>query len=447
LDPFLYVQEEYDNVARALDESLRYDYGPGQTADYYDECRFRLDGIRDALTRLRTGGVQTGTISSIVGQLWDLANRLTLIERSHLGEFSWPFADAVRGIASSLLLEDEGLQDKKEPIIHMLAEGTSYQISSEQILGANKRRRLYTVAFPRQLKHHVLMHALFGHELGHATFYSSRTGGLFSNPDPPSIQITKILRREGLMRDVASAMSWLRSEDAPDPVRARMARTTGALTESNLAHWLVELVCDLFGLAIFGPSFAAAHRTFLEPSCRTQYEFEVDKTSHPAYSLRRNVLVGAMRTQGWLEPVSTKANPDVLAAERALITYIGNPDFGPWASVFKPDQLSEAMAAIADHFTVTATPIATRPTEQSLTALVRRIVGHLPPIREDVDAEGVSTTHAVRLDEQLYAGWTYWSGREGLDTTPLSFHQLNQLCDLALLQQQAIDLSAGRRIL
>ena len=43
----------------------------------------------------------------------------------------------------------------------------------------------------------------------------------------------------------------------------------------------------------------------------------------------------------------------------------------------------------------------------------------------------------------LYAGWTYWFGREALAAgfPPLTFLQTNRLCDHALLQQQAIDLS------
>jgi hypothetical protein len=284
LDAFLYVQEEYDNVDRVLQESLRYDYGPGQTVDYYDECSLRLACIKVELDRLRRGG--NGPTSVVVAQLWDLANRLTLIQRSHLGEFSWPFADAIRETATALLSEDEGLEGKIDPIIHMIAEGTNYQILSENILGPNKRRRLFTVAFPRQLKHHVLMHALFGHELGHATFYSGGGGGA------PSKKIISILRREGPLRDCAATMSWLTSAEAPTEVSERVRRTGTSLTESNLSHWLVELVCDLFGLMIFGPSFVAAHRTYLEPSCRSPFEIEIEKTSHPAYALRWTRSVG-----------------------------------------------------------------------------------------------------------------------------------------------------------
>lgn len=446
MDPFLYVREEFNNVKRALDESLRFDYGPGgQTGDYYEECRFRLAVIEDELERLHSGTVSAGQTATIVGQLWDLANRLALIERSHLGEFSWPFAEAIREIAMSLLSEDECLEGKVEPIIHMIAEGTTYQISHETVMGASQKRRLYTVAFPRQLKHHVLMHALFGHELGHATFYSNRQAPSLFGGDPPSKKIIAILRREGPLRDVAAATQWLASADAPATVKAKMAKTTGKLTETNLGHWLVELICDLFGLALFGPAFAAAHRTYLEPSTRNAYEIDVDKASHPAYALRRQTLIGAMRSLGWLTPVADTGHRKVRAAERGLIDYIGEDGLSSWAATFTDAQLGEVFEVIGGHFVATDTPMARRPDDVTLVALIERLANHLPPIREDINEDGVSTTHSVRLDEQLYAGWTYWIGRKALDKTPLTFFELNQLCDLALLQQRAIDISKGTR--
>ena len=445
MDPFLYVQEEYDNVERALKESLRYDYGPGQTVDYYNECCFRLTNIRAELNRLRSSGA--GHTSAVVAQLWDLANRLTLIERSHLGEFSWPFADAIRRIATALLSEDEDLQGKIDPIIHMIAEGTNYQILSEQILGLTKRRRLFTVAFPRQLKHHVLMHALFGHELGHATFYSSRHNGGSAVPgvEPLSKRIISVLRREGPFQHCSAIMSWLRSADAPDVVSTRMKLTASSINESYLDHWLVELVCDLFGLMIFGIPFVAAHRAYLEPSCRSHFEIEIEKISHPAYAIRRNLLIAAVRSLDWLAPVAGMSHPHTRQAEEALIAYVGDDEFGPWASVFTEAQLRDALDVISSHFSTTGMKIAERPDEVTLVMLVNRIVRHLPPIREEISDSGISTTFEVRVEQQLYAGWVYWLGRDTLGGEKLSFFQLNQLCDLAILQQQAIDLVAGRR--
>lgn len=445
MDPFLYVQEEFENVSRALAESLRHDYGPDKTIDYYDECQLRLAGIEEELHSLREN--QGGSTSSLVSQLWDLANRLTLIERSHLGEFSWPFADAIRNLAIPLLSEEEGLEGRIEPIIHMIAEGTNYQILSEHILGPNKKRRLFTVAFPRQLKHHVLMHALFGHELGHATFYSARSAGLYGDSGQNlSRKIVSVLRREGPLENCASVMQWLGATEAPEAVKAKIAGGQATIDEDNLKHWLVELVCDLFGLMIFGPPFAAAHRTYLEPSCRSPFEIEIQKTSHPAYAIRRNLLISALAVKGWTDPIATKEAGEVFEAEQSFLKYIANDPFDPWASVFTSAQLEEVLELIAQHFQATQTSEARRPDEKTLVALVRRIEANLPPIHEEIDADGRSSTYELKVEEQLYAGWTYWLGREKLGDG-LSFYQLNQLCDLALLQQQAIELSNGRRSL
>jgi hypothetical protein len=447
LTPFLYVQEEFDNVKRALTESLRYDYGPGQTVDYYDECQYRLAGIEQELVRLNEG-VGTPT-SAIVAQLWDLANRLTLIERSHLGEFSWPFAEAIRRIATTLLSEEEGLRGRVEPIIHMIAEGTSYQILSENIPSLNKRRSLFTVAFPRQLKNHVLMHALFGHELGHATFYSTRIPGANSPPgaQPPSKSIITILRSAGPLQDCANVMAWMRSDESPPTVRNRAMRGSASITESNLGHWHVELVCDLFGLVIFGPAFVAAHRTYLEPSCKSKFDVEVEKMSHPAYALRRALLRQALRILGYSKPIIPVEKKALFDAEVRFLSYIGDDEgeFGRWAEVFSDDQVERALSVIQTHFQLTGTSAARQPDPETLICLVDRIARHLPPIREEISDDGVPKSFEVRIEEQLYAGWTYWLGRDALsEGAPLTFFELNQLCDLAILQQKAIEIIAER---
>lgn len=438
MNPLLYVEEEYGNVERALKETLRYDYSPGKTVEFYNECKFRLHRIREELDALRSEP-DAGT-SRIVSQLWDLSNRLTFIERSHLGEFSWPFAQEIERIALRLLSEEEDLRSRIEPIIHMIAEGTSYQILSEEVLGENKRKRMYTVAFPRQLKHHVLMHALFGHELGHATFYSTTRPGGGSSID----KVVRALRQKSELRNAASVHQWMSRADAPERVRAKAAPGK-LISETNLEHWHVELVCDLFGLLIFGPSFAAAHRAYLEPSCRSVHEIEIERTSHPSYALRRTLLAQAQRLLSWDKPVTRRSGP-VRRAETALITYAAGDDFGDWPKVFHDDQVKEALQLIRDHFEATGSHVARPPDPVVLATLYDRIARHLPPIGERIEASGLPTSFGVRLEEQLYAAWAFWLSRNDPATREdLSFLQLNQLCDMAFLQQQAIDLAAGRR--
>lgn len=443
MEPLQYVEEEFLNVERALRESLRFDYGPGQTGDYYAECEFRLKGIAGDLERLKTGAADV-TTAFVVSQLWDLANRLALIERSHLGSFSWPFADAIRRKATSLLSHDEGLRGPVEPILHTIAEGTSYQISSEKVLGPNKRKRLITVAFPRQLKHHVLMHALFGHELGHATFFLSDT--VQCGVDPySSREIVRVLRREGRLKDCKSVMDWLGDEHAPPQVRKAVARAKSGITESYLQHWIVELICDLFGLMIFGPAFAAAHRAYLEPSSRSAHEVHIERLSHPSYALRRKIIVQALRILGWDQPVSTDHGSAIFEAETAFIQYLADCELEAWAEVFTDDQVRDALAMIRRAFKRSGTAVADRPEPAILTALVTRLARGLPPIVEQISPEGVVSHQAIAVEHQLYAGWTAWVGAGPLEGQSLTFSQINELCDMALLQQFAIDLSEGRR--
>lgn len=446
MDPFLYVEEEYENVSRALDESLRHDYGPNRTDDYFHECKTRLELIKEKIDEYKSQAAQgPGSTSSVVSDLWDLSNHLMLIERSHLGEFSWPFADAIKEIAVPLLTEDGGLQGPIAPIVHMIAEGTSYKVSSESILDDSKAKRMYTVAFPRQLKHHVLMHALFGHELGHAIFYSSRkksTGGI--SGEGLGKRIRDIFQREGPLKDCAAVAQWLKSADAPGEIKARRFKT---ISQSSLSHLHVELVSDLLGLMIFGPAFAAAHRAYLEPSCRSHYLIETDRKSHPSFAVRRNLLIDALDIRGWLSTSTGTSYPRIRRAEQELIEYIGGPKFTHWATVFTKEQIAEVLDLVELHFSLTGTKIAQRPSGSLLNSLVKRIERHQPPIRQELDTTGRPKSYPVKLEEQLYAGWTYFVGREGLNGEPLSFLAVNQLCELAILQQQAIDLSEGRRVL
>ena len=115
-----------------------------------------------------------------------LGSRISLIERSHLGEFSWPFAETIREIAQTLFLEKQLDGALSPPIVQVIAEGMDYQFVDEALplVGA---RRIVIVAFPRQLKHHVLLHSIFGHELGHTAFNSNEAGRIIVTKVLPAL--------------------------------------------------------------------------------------------------------------------------------------------------------------------------------------------------------------------------------------------------------------------
>jgi hypothetical protein len=196
MTPLDFLSEEFLNVQKALDETLRYDYGPEKSKDYYEECASRLSEVGKSIPTIAP--TDTATIAAQMTQLGLLAGWISLIERSHLGEFSWPFADEVRRIAVTLLAEKNLKGNNLEPIVHVVSEGRGYRIVNERLTSTTSRRRLIVVAFPRPLKHHVLLHSIFGHELGHTALYTVGPGQILKT------DVVRALISSGPMRDTNS---------------------------------------------------------------------------------------------------------------------------------------------------------------------------------------------------------------------------------------------------
>ena len=145
MDPLIFLQEEFKSVEKALNETLRHDYGPQRSTSYFQECELRLSSIKDALSDNK---MTREDIAAHKRDLGALGSRISLIERSRLGEFSWPFAETIRKIAECLLIEEDA-DGKQTPIVHVIAEGMGYHILDE-ILPLVGERRIVVVAFPRQ---------------------------------------------------------------------------------------------------------------------------------------------------------------------------------------------------------------------------------------------------------------------------------------------------------
>jgi hypothetical protein len=427
MTPIQFLNEASESIHRALSETLRYDYGPAQSKDYFEECTARLKDLDRARPAIDPGNQQQ--IADHLRELLRLERWISLIERSHLGEFSWPFAEELSSVAMQLLTENDA-NGPLRPIIHIIAEGQGYQIVYErQVPAAGSRRRFGIVAFPRSLKHHVLLHTIFGHELGHAALYASEAGRILKADVVPA------LRRTGSFATEAAANAWLTSRFGQ-----------GGFKLNNLAFtsWLVELICDLFGLLLFGPAFFAAHRTILRPRYPTGYEFS---STHPPYAVRHKLLVRAMNLLNWHLPIIDAAqHANINRAENDLLNFILEDGYDPWAAVFDDAQLQDAIAGIRKVFT-TLGPVGYAQSEpDTLVAQVRRLMHRLPPILANIDSR--NRVNLVRADfaHSLLAGWIYWMGRPYL--TPknkrLTFWQINRLCDQALLQEQAIAIAARK---
>ncbi len=425
-----------------LNETLRHDYGPERSRAYFEECKVRLSVVEQALED--DPKMDRETVADHMRSLGSLGSRISLIERSHLGEFSWPFANVIEQIAERLFVEKALGSDEKpiiiKPIVHVVAEGADYQIVDDEVPPPGVHR-IVIVAFPRQLKQHVLLHAIFGHELAHTAMRTEESGNIMTTSVLP-------LTKCGPLQDAIQIKAWLSSKIAPVAIRARVCESEFEFLDQWLENWRQEIVCDLFGLLLFGPAFAAAHRTIIEPLCPGPEAFDLESTTHPPYPIRQRILAIAIHAMKWDKPVTRKADGVVHQAELAFLSYVTAGPSAAWFEIFSEAQICKILDALKGVLTP-YNLIYISPDRKLICGLVLRLSEERPPISQSIDNDGVPTNHYVSSAHCLYAGWSYWFGRSSLakearrrdaHVQELSFLEVNRLCDQALLQQRAIDL-------
>lgn len=329
------------------------------------------------------------------------------------------------------LLAEKNLKKNIEPIIHVIADGQGYWIYNEdQVPSISSSQRLVVIAFPRPLKHHVLLHAIFGHELGHTAIRTAVAGNVLQ------IDVMGALATKGHMVNAATTKAWLNDATAPKEI-------TSALEDCDHQLWIEEIVCDLFGLLLFGPGFFAAHRTYLLPISSNAYNF---CQTHPPYAVRHKMLIRTMRLLGWEKTRTDTSHGEFHQAEDKFLKTILEDKFNDWADVFDDTQLNDAIAGVRKIFTNCGT-LGYEPIDADrLVHLVGRLKNGLPPIIAEIEPDGTPKLEKVEISQTLYAGWVYWAGREHLKTAEgetLDFFKTNRLCDHALLQQSAINLALG----
>jgi hypothetical protein len=213
MTPHEFLEQQANNVEQALTETLRYDYGPKPTWDYYQECQERLNRIKLAIGV--TSETDLAGIKARLDELTNLSVWISLIERSRLGEFSWPFADALRRMAEILLSETALSGATVLPIVHIVADGEGYFIHYETTSASSKRKFAF-IAFPRPLKHHVLLHSLFGHELGHTALHTVGAGSILQN------DVITALQSAGPLANAAAMDAWIHDSAAPAEIKREL---------------------------------------------------------------------------------------------------------------------------------------------------------------------------------------------------------------------------------
>lgn len=444
MNPKEFLLHECDNVRNALREVLRHDYAAGSSEEFYVEFNERLDFLKSLIAPADPSEISS--LKKFADEVSLLSALVHHIERSHAGEFPWPFTEYLKELATPLCMEHLA-HNEGNPIIRVYAEGGlySYRINLENDLSIlNVGRRVFTIVFPRTLKHHVLLHAIFGHEIGHAAWTIPKHRSELRD------KVLKPLRGAGPLTSTSQATAWLRSDGAPEQIKhLRTQYGNEAYTEikpGQLDSWFQEFMCDLFGLVTFGPSFIAAHKTLLGSLDPTGHRWG---PYHPPYVCRKTMLWHACRHLGWEAFPAAISNADLKGdAEGFLKGCLGDATPARWEDVFTPDQVKAAVDALTSILTAAGSSCYVMPDEKALLPLVRMLEQRIPPCGADLSGSATPTTRAVDFRHILFAGWMVSEKRgaaSAISEVSEEFLQNNKLCELGLLQQRAIDLHQGSK--
>ena len=86
-----FLIQECENLKSVLEETLRYKYGPGGSREFFEECEIRRDFIAQEIKNTNENDF---SVLQEQGQLLnELSALISRIERSSIGEYSWPFSD------------------------------------------------------------------------------------------------------------------------------------------------------------------------------------------------------------------------------------------------------------------------------------------------------------------------------------------------------------------
>jgi hypothetical protein len=426
--------EECSNLRRVLDETLQANYGFEGSEDFYTECQARLNFIKSELDA--TPDSDHPNLQKNASLLGELSNLLSRIERSSIEQYSWPFVEELKRIALVLCAEATLLGPDTQPLVFVLSEGglASYRITHELRRPSGASRLIHTITLPRTLKHFVLLHSILGHEIGHAMSHSSKHQGALQ-------KVTKNIMLPGSpLESLTAATTWMYSATAPVAIRQQLAavqarhglKGADIWRLCSLDSWSEEILCDFLGVLTFGPSFVAAETNIL---LATDPSGCVLGTAHPPVSCRIDYLLSAAKLLGH----STRTLVDAglnqsFASFWAKLESKRQSD--PWFTLFTDQKILDIAAAMTAILTPLPPALYKPPEEQRLLLFTRQLANHIPPVASYVTESKSIVCEKADFRDILEAGWISASA-----PSPLTFFQLNRLCELGILQQKAVDIT------
>jgi hypothetical protein len=429
-----FLAQECENLESVLEETLRFKYGLEGSKEFFDECRVRLTFVKDELSKTNDADVDNLLrVSILLNQLSDLISR---IERSSIGQYSWPFVEELKRIATVICTEATLSNPNTPPQFYVLSSGGlhAYAIQPEQNRPSGGSRRIHTIVFPRTLKHFVLLHSILGHEIGHAMWRCSKHQHALKQI------VDRELFSSGVFANPSATGAHLYSATAPLRVKQQLAQHS-AMNANNFfasgpswAAWTEEILCDFIGLLTFGPSFVAAE-------CNLLYAMDPAGTSlgpqHPPVGWRANYLLSAAQILGLT--TERYAAETVKNAVGAFWTSLATKrQADDWFNVFTTQQITNTTDAIANLLRPLAPSLYVSPAERDLELLLNQLKQIVPPVGfETNEANGEYKIECRSMDFRyiLFAGWI-----TSASPSPITFAQLNRLCEHGIMQQRAIEM-------
>lgn len=432
-----FLLQECKNIENVLKETLRYKYGLEGSKDFYEECNLRLEFIQQEINSADKADFET--LEANFELLENLSSLISRIERSSRGEYSWPFVEELKNIASAICTEDT-LQNKNNPHkVHVLSEGGlgAYQIFTERKRPSASKKRILTIVFPRTLKHYVLFHSILGHELGHAIWQTSKH----------QLRLKDIVKEEliqsgSVFADQDTTAKWLYSKNAPQELKDILQNylIPDGITEqlffnwANWGAWVEEILCDLVGLLIFGPSFVAAHCNLLYGISPSGVNFG---DAHPPVACRVNMILLAASILGY-DDISDLPDGAIKKATGKFWSNIRlNVKSDAWYDLFTKTQLERALSAIKELLTENPPSAYTKPTNETINSLCSQLFELVPPVGFSMDSDENPECNVIDFRHILHAGWIAENHTYNKDVT---FYQINRLCEHGIMQQRGINL-------
>ncbi len=428
-----FLVQECENLKSVLEETLRYKYGPDGSREFFEECELRRDFIAQELKNAKEDDFPA--LQEQCQLLNELSALISRIERSSIGEYPWPFVEELKKIAIAICKESTLADPDTPPSVHVLSDGglDTYRIYPERKRSSASKKRILTIVFPRTLKHFVLLHPILGHEIGHAIWRCSKHEHKLRN-----IIENALVKSGSRFSSSAATANWLYLKNAPAGVQNTLSKLDSlGVKENNFFQWAdweawkEEILCDLIGLIIFGPSFVAAH-------CELLYALipsgEGLGDEHPPNGCRVNMMLTAARLMGYNNTTALPNGHLKDATVKFWNDLHSKRQLNPWFVIFTDEQIKAALSDIGtllNSFPPTHYPT---PTDKVIRELFDQLINKVPPVGFRMDKNKTPECYAVDFRHILYVGWI-----ASQHTEKMPFLILNRLCEHAIMQQRGID--------